>query len=204
VIFLLHYPGALYDFLVICPAGIIAVCTRRSRRLHGSLAEIAEQYRDTIAMVGTAEFSPGMVKEFWLWSPYGTMRFFRVEGPVLTELDRQGNPVGQPVTGIVTGKKRTRVKEPVKKDDAEKPGENIVPETMPGPDAGAKLPEVPSPDSGACLKSVREPAPIRYLKHRTRERRNQKDPPAVTVLAVPDREMPGAVPPAAEKETSPS
>jgi len=201
VILLQHHPGAPYDFLIISAAGIIAVCTRRSRRLHGSLAEIAERHRNTIALIGVAEFSPGFIREFWLWSPYGTMRFFRVDGPVITELDRLGVPVMPPVTGTVAMKERTRAKGPVKMTDGAKPGET---KTLPGADAVAKCPDITSPDPAPTPKSEREPAPVRYLKRRARERSNQKEQPAAPVVDVPDSGVPGAAPPATGEEAPPS
>ena len=201
IILLRYFPGAPYDFLIITAAGIIAVCTRRSRRLHGPLAEIAERYRDTVAMIGAAEFSPGVIREFWLWSPYGTMRFFRVNGPVLTEIDRQGVPVCPPVTGTFAMKKRAWITRPVKKDKAAQPGEV---KTVPAPDAGQKSSDAPSSDLAENPKTVREPAPIRYLRRRGKELRILKEKPAAPVPAVPDGEVPGSVPPANWEETSPS
>jgi hypothetical protein len=202
--FLLRYPGVPYDFLISGPGGMVAVCTRKSRRLHGALADIDSRHRETLAMISAAEFSPGLIRELWLWSPYGTMRFFRVEGPLLTELNRLGVPLSPPVTGTFTGKKKAGTKGPVMMKKNAKPGERIFPEKIPGPDAGMGTAAVPGPDPSPGQRGGREPAPIRYLRRRAQERRDQKDPPATPGSIVSDEGTPGAPPPAVGEDTSPS
>jgi hypothetical protein len=201
VIFLRHYPGTTSDFLISTPGGIIAVCTRRARRLHGTLAEIAEFYRETLALVSAAELFPGILREFWLWSPYGAMRFFRMEGLVLNELDRQGVPLSPPVTGTFAGMKKDEVKSPKKNADGAKPGENFFRKKDPDPETGIKSPDISPPDPGRA--GYRESAPVRYLKHRAREMRILKDPHAGPGKEVSYGGIPGAPHPVVGEDRSP-
>lgn len=93
VLFLRQYPGALCDFLIITPDGIIAVCVRRALRLWSSIDEIMTMYQGTLGQIQAADHCKGVTCEFWLWAPYGTMRFFRLGDSTLAELSIYGLPL---------------------------------------------------------------------------------------------------------------
>ena len=84
VIFLKTWPGSACDFLIRTPYGIVAVTVRRTRRIRAGIDEIAYEYRETLNLIRAADHCPGIWCEFWLWSPYGTMRFFEIDGFRLT------------------------------------------------------------------------------------------------------------------------
>ena len=131
------------------------------------------------------------MREFWLWSPYGSMRFFRIEGSVLTELDRRGVPLSPQVTATVTVTKKAGADEPVKKKSNTKPGEKIFPEKIPGTDTGPRPAEVPGPEPAQSPKVEHETAPIRYLRRRAREQRELKDHAEATGKEVVTTGTPG-------------
>ena len=173
VIFLKDYPGSACDFLVITPYGIIAVCVRRTRQIRADIAEIAMVFNDTLNRIRAVDHCPGIWCEFWLWSPYGTMRFFAVDGFRLTELSLAGLPLAPVVTGRFAGQPA---------HPAEAPG-NLSAGTpagtpgSPGPAPGA-APEQknPGPAPGVPGRpAATEPHFIRFLRRRNAEVRQKKE-----------------------------
>lgn len=163
VITIRTWEGCDCDFLIDTPHGLSAVCVRRSRRIRSSIAEIAGQHRETLNAIRSAGHCSGVACEFWLWSPYGTMRFFLVEGFSLIELTPLGIPLVPPVTGkfaaVPGADKRFTVKRPA--------GETCSPENRSGP---ADPQRSPGPgDSPPAKPEIREPAPVRYLRRRNAE-----------------------------------
>ncbi len=204
VMLLRRHPSAPYDFFISTPCGMVAVCTQRSRRLHGALEDIDSRYQETLAIIIAAKIYSGMMREFWLWSPYGSMRFFRIEGSVLTELDRLGVPLSPQVTATVTVTRKSGADEPVKKKINTKSGEKIFPEKIPGTDTGPRPAEVPGPEPAQSLKVEHEPAPIRYLRRRAREQRELKDHADATGKEVVTTGTPGVQNTIVGEEPSPS
>ncbi len=115
VMFFRQDPGTPCNFLINYAGGGAVVRIRRSRRLHSTVPEIAAQNIESLDLLRSATLSPGITREFWLWSPYGTMRFFRVEDAGLIELNRQGEPLKPPGPGSAAGKKSAGKKNPVLK-----------------------------------------------------------------------------------------
>jgi hypothetical protein len=212
VIFLRHYPGTTSDFLISEPSWLTVVTTRRSRRVHAMIDEIARKYHETLAGIRSAEHPPGVDREFWLWSPYGTMRFFWIEGSVMVEIDRSGVPLNPPVSATISAQKiggsnaagKIAGEQPAGKNPGEPdPGKKSVPEKFTVPGAGAQPPGIPGPASAAGIPGPapaagvsgsiltpgpavpREPAPVRYLRRRARERREAKIPPGTPGPGVP-------------------
>lgn len=165
VMFLETQPGTCFDFLISGPAGTSAVRTDRALRIHGSPAELAAVYPDTLSRISAAALAPEISREFWLWSPWGTMRYFRIDGTAIIELDRLGNVRAPLVKGSLAGTVRPRYR-----TSRKKPG---PPTARPGPEPHAEraaLPPQPGPAvPGPAGSSVREPAPVRYLRCRNRE-----------------------------------
>jgi hypothetical protein len=180
VMFLERRPGTCFDLLTSGPAGTSAIRVERALRIHGSLAEIAAGYTVTLARISAAALAPGIARELWLWSPWGTMRYFRVENEAITELDRLGVVRVPLAKGSLAGAMRPRWRKSRKKSGGPSPG----PGSEQPPAAGDPLPPVPGPGqspgkgSGPPLvrsqapvgDDQREPAPVRYLRRRAREK----------------------------------
>ena len=124
VMFFRQDPGTPCNFLINYAGGGAVVSIRRARRLHCTIPEIIAQNIEPLDRLRSATFSPGITREFWLWSPYGTMRFFRVEDAGLTELDRHGEPLKPPGPGSAAGKKSAGQKNPVMKTGNPASGKN--------------------------------------------------------------------------------
>jgi len=159
------------DFLIDSPHGLSAVCIRRTRRIRASLAEIAEHYRETLNMIRAGGHCAGVACEFWLWSPYGSMRFFQVEGFGLVELTLLGIPLMPPVTAKFSGMMETRRKSPKKIPGTISADEKISPGNSPGADRKSPGPAGAGPAPG----TTREPAPVRYLRWRNAELQRRKE-----------------------------
>jgi hypothetical protein len=115
VMFFRQDPGTPCNFLINYAGGGAVVHIRRSRRLYCTISEIIAQNIEPLDRLRLAVLSPGITREFWLWSPYGTMRFFRVEDTGLIELDRQGKPLKPTASGFTAGKKSYGQKNPALK-----------------------------------------------------------------------------------------
>jgi hypothetical protein len=81
------------DFVIHAMAYTAVVTIVRSRRLHGSLVEMERDWAERLARLRLVP--PGLCRslELWACSPRGVLRFFRLSGPGLIELDRNGEPV---------------------------------------------------------------------------------------------------------------
>ncbi len=194
VIFLRQYPGTTCDFLISEPCGLTVVSVKRSLRIRASPGEIFRQFYETLTGIRSAEHPPGIAREFWLWSKYGTMRFFWIDGAVLIEIDRQGVPLNPPVSATIASQKDNRANPAGKKADEPQagknsaepePGKNKFPEKNPVPGAGAEPPGVSGPAPAPGPSGLREPAAVRYLRKRAKERREAKVPQAGPGPGVP-------------------
>jgi hypothetical protein len=166
VIFLRTYPGSACDFLIVTPYGIVAVCVRRTRRVQADIAEIAMAHNETLNGIRAADHCPGVSCEFWLWSPYGTMRFFLVEGPGLIELSPHGLPLVPPVTGRFAGQPANCTGSSENIPDNAPAGLRSFPGNTP-----AALPAAPAPGKPA----VRDPPYLRFLRRRNAEIQRRKE-----------------------------
>jgi hypothetical protein len=173
VVIVQTWEGCDCDFLIDSPHGLSAVSVRRTRRIRASLAEIAEHYRETLNAIRAGGHCSGVACEFWLWSPYGSMRFFQLEGFGLVELTLLGIPLMPPVTAKFSGtpdsKRKSAGKVPGNISDCE----NISPEKFPGADRKIPGPAGSGPAPGQA--GIREPAPVRYLRWRNAELRQRKE-----------------------------
>lgn len=132
VMFFRQDPGTPCNFLINYNGGGAVVHIRRTRRLYCTIPEIIAQNIEPLDRLRSAVLSPGITREFWLWSPYGTMRFFRVEDATLIELDRQGEPLKPPAGGFAAGKRSYGQKNLVLKSGSPAFRKNESPETFPG------------------------------------------------------------------------
>ncbi|MDD1690537.1 MAG: hypothetical protein LUQ66_07740 [Methanoregula sp.] len=81
------------DFMIIGPEGIIVVRVRRTRHLRVTLKAVEFQQQEALALLHSADLVPEILRELWLWCPFGSMRFFRLEDQGLVELDRHGEDI---------------------------------------------------------------------------------------------------------------
>jgi hypothetical protein len=98
-------------FLIAGNGCLALVRVRKARRLHGTVAEIEEEFSDAVREARTIPCGGPVSREIWLYSRYCVMRFFRVGSTGLTELDRHGLPPG-PVPAAPGETKATLVQEP--------------------------------------------------------------------------------------------
>jgi hypothetical protein len=81
------------DFVIHAAAYTSVVLVQRSRRLHGSVAELETQFSEHISRLRLVPRGPGRVLELWVASPHGVFRFFRITETGLVELHRNGEPI---------------------------------------------------------------------------------------------------------------
>lgn len=85
--------GTACDLVIHAATYSAVVAIVRCRRLHGTLAEMQAQCAEPIARLQLVPQAVGRSLELWACSPYGGMRFFRVQGSGLLELSRDGVPL---------------------------------------------------------------------------------------------------------------
>jgi hypothetical protein len=194
-------PGTPGHFLLNTANGNSIVCVKRTRRLHGTVLEIEIEFREALSLLRLVILSTGMSREFWLWSPYGSMRFFRVEDAGLTELDLFGMVLKPLVPGLPAGKRAawpknlkhllsTTVSGPGASGSALSGmtvsgksthlGKPVATVAVPGLQ-GASIPDVAPAKAGE-----KEPLSIRYLRHRNRELGLANGRPAIPEKGDPD------------------
>jgi hypothetical protein len=207
VMFLEQRPGTCFDLLASGPAGTSAIRVGLALRIHGSPTQIAQDHADAFARVSAAALSPGISREMWLWSPWGTMRYFRIEGEAIIELDRLGAVRAPLVKGALAGAKRPRWRKPRKAGGAAVvpgPGPvqppaagNPLPPagaSMPGPAGIPQPPGTPGPAPAPASSGTREPAPVRYLRHRAEEKKRLKEAQAAVPGSAPSSPGTGEIP----------
>jgi hypothetical protein len=198
VLFLNRRPDTCFDFIISGPSGTSAVRVGRALRIHGSLLEIAAEYTDTLDRIRAAALTFGMAREFWLWSPWGTMRYFRINGPLISELDLLGNERLPLVKGSLKGTMRPRWRKRGKKSRGRVPESGPEECTDPGGDPSAPGsgemtgrvsktgPESETPPAPAG-KIVHEPAPVRFLRRRVSAKKDAATPAGKAAAGPPGK-----------------
>jgi len=74
------------DFVIHAAAYTVVVLVQRSRRLHGSIAEMEVQFAEHTTRLRLVPPGPARSLELWAASPYGGIRFFRITSTGLAEL----------------------------------------------------------------------------------------------------------------------
>lgn len=99
VMFYQPLPEYVCDFTILGNGLLALVRVMMMTRVHAPLAEIAWKYADAVAGLCTIAFGGPVSRELWLYSRYGTLRFFRVAETGLVEIDGYGLPFvnGKPV-----------------------------------------------------------------------------------------------------------
>jgi hypothetical protein len=90
-------PGDLCDLIILGADRVVIVRIRRTRRLHCTLQEIGQQFRESVSGLRGIASAGMMTKELWVCSYNGSWRFFRVTDDTLAELGCDGSPIVSPV-----------------------------------------------------------------------------------------------------------
>lgn len=69
---------------------------KRTRHLWCTPQEMEAQFSEPIMRLRRIPASPFVSRELWVWSQYGTWRFFRIEDAGIVELDRDGKILTTP------------------------------------------------------------------------------------------------------------
>jgi len=163
------WPGSACHFLLITPQGIVSVCVQRTRRIQAEIGKILQDYRDTLNQIRGSAHCAGISKEFWLWCPYGTMRFFVIDGFTLEEISVFGLPLVPPVTEKFI--RKSPEKSGSSKNNPGVPaGSTPAPQPGPGP---AGEPGLVTP--AASRPGAREPPYVRYLRKRNAPAGQEKE-----------------------------
>ncbi len=85
--------GSICDFIILCPGLTAVVRLGRTKRLHGSLADMEFQFAGAAAGLRTVPPDPARSCEIWACDYYDNIRFFRVERTGLTEMGINGKPL---------------------------------------------------------------------------------------------------------------
>lgn len=88
--------GSVCDLVIHSAEYTAVVLIARSRRLHGSLAEMETQFAEQIGRLRLVPRGLCRSLELWACSQYGGIRFFRISGNNLVELNRDGKPLDDP------------------------------------------------------------------------------------------------------------
>ncbi|MDD5141851.1 hypothetical protein [Methanoregula sp.] len=83
-------PEHVCDFSITGNGIFALVRIMATTRLHETVAEISWRFSGAIAGLSTLPFGGPISRELWLYSRYGTMRFFRVLETGLVEIDCHG------------------------------------------------------------------------------------------------------------------
>lgn len=79
--------------VIIADGKVHFIYIRRADPFRVTPAEMEAENRDALALVRSLPGSADIVREFWPYSKYGTLRFFRVEDSWLLEIGRDGKPL---------------------------------------------------------------------------------------------------------------
>jgi hypothetical protein len=100
-----RHRGSVASFVIAGPGGTAIVYVGRTRLLNNLPGDIEAQFGYGMAGLRRIPPAPGRSCEIWACDYYGNIRFFRVAGTGVVEIDMDGN-VPEPVTG--TGKNPQR------------------------------------------------------------------------------------------------
>jgi hypothetical protein len=87
------YGEIVCNFLIRSPLRLTFVRIKYASRFHGTLAEIEAEYRDLIGRLRSIPGSSLVIRELWIYSRYGTWRYFRVTETGIEETSREYMPV---------------------------------------------------------------------------------------------------------------
>jgi len=80
-------------FVIVADGKIIIVGIRRAEPFRRTPGELDAENHEPLALFRSFPGSADIIREFWVYSKYGTLRFFRVEESRLLEIGRDGLPL---------------------------------------------------------------------------------------------------------------
>ena len=95
VILCQRHRGSFASFVIAGPGGTAIVCVGRTRLLNNLPGDIEAQFAYGMAGLRRVPPAPGRSCELWACDYYGNLRFFRLDGAGVVEIDRNGQTVGQ-------------------------------------------------------------------------------------------------------------
>jgi hypothetical protein len=84
------------DFMILSADRFSIVRIKRTKHLWCTLGEMETQFSEAIMRLRRIPASAFVSRELWVWSQYGTWRFFRVEDAGIVEVDRDGKILTTP------------------------------------------------------------------------------------------------------------
>jgi len=84
-------------FVVVADGKVYFIYIKRADPFRVTPAEMEAENRDVLAMVRSLPHSADIIREFWPYSKYGSLRFFRVEDDWLLEIGSDGKPLAEKV-----------------------------------------------------------------------------------------------------------
>jgi len=87
------YGEIVCNFLIRSPPRLTFVRIKYASRFHGTFAEIEAEYRDLIGRLRSIPGSSLVIRELWIYSRYGTWRYFRVTETGIEETSMENMPV---------------------------------------------------------------------------------------------------------------
>jgi len=82
-------------FVVVADGKVYFIYIKRADPFRVTPAEMNAENHDTLAIIRSLPSSADIVREFWPYSKYGSLRFFRVEDDWLLEIGSNGKPLGE-------------------------------------------------------------------------------------------------------------
>jgi hypothetical protein len=122
VILCQRHRGSIASFIIAGPGWTAIVYLGRTRQLNELPGNIAFQFRYGFAGLRRILPAPGRSCEIWACDYYGNLRFFRLAGAGVVEIDREGRVI-EPVAG--TGEDPSR--SPVGGSPVSSPDEKVAP-----------------------------------------------------------------------------
>ena len=99
----LHGQGSRAEFLIAGSVMLAIVRLRRATCLHGTVADIASIFRQVIDDFRGYPAGGPVLRELWLFSRYGVLRYFRVEDSGITEIGPDGKVLPEPPISSASG-----------------------------------------------------------------------------------------------------
>lgn len=82
-------------FVVVADGKVYFIYIKRADPFRVTPAEMNAENHDTLAIIRSLPSSADIVREFWPYSKYGSLRFFRVEDDWLLEIGSDGKLLGE-------------------------------------------------------------------------------------------------------------
>jgi hypothetical protein len=83
-------------FVIVADGKVFFIYIRRADPFRLTPEEMEAENREVLAMIRSLPGSADIIREIWLYSRAGTLRFFRVEDSWLLEIRRDGQPLAVP------------------------------------------------------------------------------------------------------------